>query len=734
MLPPPLLRGLNAAEPSGSDGGCPLSLTSGPARGSPAQGKSESSAAMPLSSPMLGLWFGNFFEPFFSDREAVRRGIAEAAGLGFTSLNLDSKPWEDFFARYRGDPASPYVGMQELMMAEAQKHGLDWTHLALYLCGDNLYPTIRDVPPVRGEESILPDGRPMGTYKYWSPKAQQTMVDHVLGLLKLYGAGMHRRPDGRIVMQTMFDPIPKPSFDAEGKQKYLTWLEQRHGGDIARLNARYALADRSFTELTPTDYWLHPEQLDWVGCAIPTADDFARRTPDFHRWIDNQTWLAGVMEDYFAAMKARWREVAPQLFVEPVLHQWGYFFNPPDQSYWPTAKRALDVWRVAPHVDGVLFITAPLNAENLPDASVVGVEGSILRSANAHRPFTAGLYLGRHVNGDIYRSVPPAEAIGTLVAAGAANLHVYGYSGLDDGGVLFRMDEIFKDSLRAGNRWAAEVIPLLDAPRSKEVAILFPRELSLYEPLPCDVGGRHRMDLLGWYQQFTDLGWHVDIVHPDQVVAGALQDYHTLVVPVNPLYDLGDNAVLERSVRAWVEQGGTLLHGPGCALARSAFGVAEEVVEFDAWKWVEEIIPHGWSNVAFASGEALATYLASGRTAFARLAIGSGRVLSFGFEYGYAYSRRTMPIVPPAYGKREMHPVVLLHQTPVEMLCGRSPFAPLAPRRGVEWARFGDQVIIVNHRPSPIALGPLAQRPGRHLVPSAPGWLAAHSALHVSLA
>src|SRR5690348_1788318 len=88
--------------------------------------------------PFLSIWFGNFFEPFYSDREAVRRGIAEIAGLGFNSINLDSKAWEDFFAHYRGEPASPYVAMQEFMMEEAGRHGLDYTMLALYLCGDNL--------------------------------------------------------------------------------------------------------------------------------------------------------------------------------------------------------------------------------------------------------------------------------------------------------------------------------------------------------------------------------------------------------------------------------------------------------------------------------------------------------------------------------------------------------------------------------------------------------------------
>ena len=682
---------------------------------------------------MIGIWFGNFFEPFYSDRAAVLRGIGEVADLGFTALNLDAKPWEDFFARYRGEPASQYVGMQELMMKEARWRGLDYTMLALYLCGDNLYPTIRDVPPVRGEESVLPDGQLMGTYKYWSPKAQQTMVDHVLGLLRLYGSGMHRRADGRVVMQMMFDPIPKPSFDAEGRQKYLTWLEARYDADIKILNAHYGLAAQSFAGLGPADYWLRPAELDWVGCAIPTADDFAGRTPDFHRWIDNQTWLAGVMEDYFAAMQARWRKETPGLFAEPVLHQWGYFFNPPGQSYWPTAKRALDVWRVAPHVDGVLFITSPLNAENRPDGMAVSVEGSILRSANAGRSFTGGLYMGRHVNGDIYRAVPPAEAIGTLVAAGAGALHIYGYSGLDDGGVLFRMDEIFKDSLRAGNRWAAEVMPLIDQPRAREVAILFPREMSLYEPLPVDPEGRHRMDLLGWYAQFTDLGWHVDIMHPDQVVAGALSDYRTLVVPHNSLYDLGDNAALEAAVKAFVAAGGTVLHGPHCEIARRALGIEEAGVKFDCIQWREELIPHGWSTVAFSSGQALGTYIQSGRAAIAENRIGAGRVLSFGFEYGYAYSRLTMPIVPPNYGKREMHPIVLLKETPVAALIGVSPLLPDTPRKGVEFARFGSQLVIVNHRASPVDISRIAARRAVPQIPSVPGWLPAHSATLLEL-
>ncbi|MDR1188791.1 MAG: hypothetical protein LBK95_15310 [Bifidobacteriaceae bacterium] len=152
--------------------------------------------------PFVSLWFGNFFEPFYSDAGAVEAGVAEAAGLGFTSLNLDSKPWADFFERYAGGPASPYVATQEKMMEAAARRGMDVTCLALYLNGDNLYPAIRDVPPVRGEDATGVDGASLGTYKYSSPKAQATMVEHVAGLLRLYGARM-RQIGGRVVVQTM---------------------------------------------------------------------------------------------------------------------------------------------------------------------------------------------------------------------------------------------------------------------------------------------------------------------------------------------------------------------------------------------------------------------------------------------------------------------------------------------------------------------------------------------------
>jgi len=427
-------------------------------------------------------------------------------------------------------------------------------------------------------------------------------------------------------------------------------------------------------------------------------------------------------------MKKHWRKLEPKIFIEPVLYQWGYFFNPPGAIDWQTGQRALDVYRCANHVDGVLFIASPLNAENRADAMALSVEGSIMRCANSHRPFTAGLYLGRHVNGDIYKIVPPAEAIATHVANGAKQLHVYGYSGLDDGGVMFRMDELFKESLRIGNRWAAEVIPLLDAPRAKEVAILFPAEMSLYEPLEVDVKGRHRMDLIGWYQQFTDLGWHVDILHPTQISDGSLADYKYLIVPHNSLYDLGENSALEAAVKKFAADGGTIFHGPHCELTKRALGIEEEPIAFDCIKWREEIIPHGWSTVSFQGGKTVGKYIQSGKTAIAETEIGKGKIFSFGFQYGHSYSRRTMPIVPPQYGKREMHPIVLLKETPIAALVGSSPLVPMPPVKGVEFARFGKRLVIVNHRSSPVDISGIKAHKIIPQMPSASGWLAAHSA------
>lgn len=103
--------------------------------------------------PILNLWFGNFYRPAFDDREYIDRSMKLIRDLGFNCVELDSKAWEDFDERYRGKEASQYVAMQEYMMESAQSNGLEYSFMALYLNGDNLYPNIRFSPPLRGNLS-----------------------------------------------------------------------------------------------------------------------------------------------------------------------------------------------------------------------------------------------------------------------------------------------------------------------------------------------------------------------------------------------------------------------------------------------------------------------------------------------------------------------------------------------------------------------------------------------------
>jgi hypothetical protein len=80
-----------------------------------------------------------------------------------------------------------------------------------------------------------------------------------------------------------------------------------------------------------------------------------------------------------------------------------------------------------------------------------------------------------------------------------------------------------------------------------------------------------------------------------------------------------------------------------------------------------------------------------------------------------------------------MHPLVLLKKTPIAMLIGASPLLPMAPIKGVEFARFGNRLVIVNHRSSPVNIGGISAKRALAQIPSAPGWLAAHSAVWFEL-
>ena len=193
--------------------------------------------------PFISIWFGNFFEPFYSDYEATRKGIAEVVEPRLQQHQSRFEAVGGFLcalSRRSGQPVCRDARVHDGGGGETRP-GL---HLprALSLRRQSLSEHPRVSPPVRGEEPMRPNGQPMGTYKYWSPKAQATMVEHVKGLLKLYGKGMRRRADGKIIMQTMFEPIPKPSFDA-GRQTEISrvvgkTLRRRHFQTESALRSR----------------------------------------------------------------------------------------------------------------------------------------------------------------------------------------------------------------------------------------------------------------------------------------------------------------------------------------------------------------------------------------------------------------------------------------------------------------------------------------------------------------
>ena len=143
-------------------------------------------------APYLNVWFGNFYRPAYDDQAFVAEGMELLKKLGFNSVLLDSKDWEDFRERYEGKPASQYVGMQEFMMEQIKKQGMSHTFLAIYLNADNLYPNIRFSPPVFGESVVTAKGNDGRWYRYWSEKAQETMTEHVSQLLEMYGENMTR--------------------------------------------------------------------------------------------------------------------------------------------------------------------------------------------------------------------------------------------------------------------------------------------------------------------------------------------------------------------------------------------------------------------------------------------------------------------------------------------------------------------------------------------------------------
>lgn len=730
------------------------------------------------NTPYMNVMFGNFYCPAFDDESFVDETMALIRELGFNSVMFDTKAWEDFKERYETGALSQYVKMQEYMGDSAHRHGLCYNFLLLYLNGDNLYPRIRFSPPIFGEEITYLDGRAGRYYKYWSPKAKRSMKEHVDRIMERYGQGCERcglkmpeilskeafaaamqrdgalsaaarRTDEVIPVCSMWDPVVAPSFDAEGQQRYLSFLRNLYHGDIEGLNSNYGILARDFEDLMPADYWFG---VKYAGEFCYTQEDVCRRSPRFYVWRDNALWKIHELTLYFKTIGPMLKENNPALFLCPDMTQWGYFLNiygrcqqDIDNEFsdlWDTALRGIDIYALAPYVDSCHFVTVPVTPDGYPDAYVVSCQHSMMRVMNEGKPVIGGIYWGRYIYNDIYAQLSPAEILGSMVACGIDGYHCYGMNGLDDGGVMNRMDEPFLESLKQANAWCKQVILKRQGPRKKEIALLFPSEMAHLEPFEVENNKIRRLDLLGWYKYCCDLGYQVDVISGHQILSGALPEYKALIVADNDCYFAAEHDELEEKIRRFVCDGGVLIHGPLDELAKNCFGIRGEACDKQPYRYVKAvsaggaeavsgcgakaasgrgervIIPQGEAFCRYEDGEEIASYVDGGGCCAARydggrlealagLAPGSckGAVYAFGVQIGAAYAAKNIPHVPYAQGNKEMYPLTLSKTAMIsDILSAYVAPAGKIRERGIETGVFANGMVIVNHRSTPYTL------------------------------
>ncbi len=661
--------------------------------------------------PFINVWFGNFYRPAFDDKEFVKETVKNLRDMGFNGIQLDSKAWEDFRERFSGGEASEYVAQQEFIMEQCRKNGISHNFLALYLCADNLYPNIRFSPPIFGESVTTADGSDGRWYKYWSDKAKDSMTEHIRGLFENYTNGISEvEINGRAVMPTctMWDPIVAPSFDEDGRRRYIAWLKNMYT-DIAALNRAYGSEYSSFDELQKEDYW--------YSCRYPQSPLYTKAELDAHSpkaliWADNMKWRIYELCEYFKDMQKRIHSIDDRIFTMPDMAQWSYFLNVDAAQLsdvgladlWDTSNRGIDLYKTAKHVDCCSFITVPITPLGDPDAYVVSAQHSMLRAMNKGREFAGGIYWGRFLYNDIYEFLTPCEIMGSIAASGASGCTAYGVCGLDDGGVLHRMNDGFNRSLKTANEWFKKIVPRLEGLPAAETAILFPSAMSAYEPMGVDGNKERRYDLLGWYRMCCDGGYGVDIIDIDMIRGGELGNYKALIIPENDCYFMDDNSDAEKIIREWASSGGIIIASPMDRLTENCFGIAGIPHESSAFLYGEKGLAQSDVFCSY-SGEIIAEYLTDGAGAVVKNIFGKGAVYSFGFAYGFCRSAKIAPHVPLSEKNNELYPVPLMKKNILfDILESHGVRRCVLRGTDIETAEFDNCIIAVNHSPHPVEL------------------------------
>lgn len=670
--------------------------------------------------PYINVWFGNFYRPAYENRDFIDEAVKLIKENGFNSIMLDSKAWEDFRERYDGGEASAYVKTQEYMMKRVLDEGMSYEHLSLYLNADNLYPNIRFSPPIYGESVTNADGTDGKWYKYWSDKAKDSMIEHIKGLYKLYSDGFTRcqTQSGDIVemMCTMWDPIVAPSFDTEGRARYIGWLQHKYTS-IDSFNKAYKTELQSFDDINMENFWF--------TCAydnpIHMQGEFSAESKTVIMWADNMLWKRDEICNYFKYMQKHLKKVNPSIYTCPDMAQWSYFLNVDATALanvgfsdlWDTANRGIDIYKAAKYVDCAHFITVPITPYGDPDPYVSSCQHSMMRAMNEGREFIGGIYWGRFLYNDIYEFLTPCEIIGGMVGAGISGYTSYGMCGLDDGGVLHRMPETFNNSLKIGNEWAKTVIPKINGKRKKQIAILFPSAMALLEPMQVQDNKERRYDLLGYYRMCCDLGYMADVIDADMIENNALDSYSALIIPENSCYALDINTGAEGKIRQWVNKGGIIISSPFDTLCERVFGICGEPCEGGTIWYGEGGLVQSDRFECFTNGESIVKYCLDAsvgardtdKNAVVRHKFGKGSVYSFGFAYGYSYCAKIAPHVPLSQKNNELYPIPMMKKNIMEDIFQSEGIEKYSVcGRNIETAVFEDCIIIVNHNSQPIEI------------------------------
>ncbi len=659
------------------------------------------------NEPYINCWFGNFYKPAFDDKEFVEYGIGFLKEHGFNSIALDSKAWEDFQDRYNGKEASEYVAMQEFMQEEMQKQGISHEFMALYLNADNLYPNIRFSKPIYGESVTALDGSDGKWYRYWSDKAQESMATHVTGLMKLYSENhttIDVNGEEKMPICSMWDPIVAPSFDKEGIERYVDWLRNEYK-TIDVLNEKYGLNKKDFESLTPEDYWFEA-RYEGVNCF--EEQDVKLGNPKLYLFADNQKWRNYELKCFFESMQKKLYEVNDKFYSKPVMAQWGYFFNIDGSmlegvgfaNLWDTSVRGIDIYNLSKYVDTTSFISVPVTPYGDPDAYITSCNNNMLRNMNRGRDFLGGIYWGRFLYNHVYLTISPSEIIASMVASKAAGYTAYGFCGLDDGGVLNRMEGYFNESLKTGNEWAKKVIPMVGELNKAKVAILFPSAMSLFETMEVEGNKERRLDTLGFYKACTDFGCHVDVVDYDILLDENFSDYKVVIIPNDDCYKYQRNAQFETALKEWVENGGTVIHSPACDIASYSFDIKKKNIERTPILYGDVVMVEGVEYCAYENVENFVAYK-TGETAIGKTLVGNGNVYSIGFDFGYSYVIKKSPHVPLSEKNNELYPLQLMKENILKDILEDTLNTSFNFDKDIEIAEFDNGKIIVNHSSYP---------------------------------